>query len=131
MEHEPVKIRPDLWYVVLCAAPPAVYKEVTSLIGVFNELVAPEFPYSKSFYLVVAWQRGLGAFSFHWRLSNEDGKRLLQAEPTEIIMELAGNELTMPYKLEVHAPGLYLIEGFLDDAETFKTTFRVSRRTQE
>lgn len=97
-------------------------------MGVVNELCAPGFPHSKEMFLVVAWQRGLGTFQFYWQLSDEDGAALLRSEPVSVVMDPVGNELTLPYALTVRAPGLYLVEGFVDGEITFKTTFRVSSR---
>ncbi len=125
---EPLKIRPDPWYAVICGFPPSDYLGIRSLIGVANELAAPAFPHTRNMYLVIGWQRGLGTFQFYFRISDQDGTALLQSQPTAIAMELRGNELTMPYTVTVNGPGLYLVEGFLDDELTFRTTLEVTER---
>ena len=130
MEQDALKIRPDLWYGLICALPPQEYRDVVSLIGVANELVAPEFPYSKDLYIVVAWQQGFGTFQFHMRITDEDGNVLGETDPFPVVMELLGNQLTLPYKFIVHTTGTYLFEGFLDGEATFKTILRISRRAQ-
>ena len=124
--EEPLKVRPYLWYAVLCGLPPTDYRGVLSLNAVVNELVASRLPYSKDFFIVVAWQRGIGTFQFRWQVSDEDGGVLGRSEPVPVVMELRGNQLTLPNTLTVHKLGLYLFEGFLDGDVTFKTTLNVT-----
>ena len=122
---EPLKLQPDLWYAVLCGYPPTKLRGVLSLVGVFNEVIARQFPYTKALYLVVAWQRGVGRFKFRWQMASEDGQLLHRSEIAEIEMYPEGTQFTEPLTITFAGPGGYLVEGFLDDEDAFKTTFRV------
>ena len=126
--EQPLRIPPDLSYAVLCAFPPSDALGAHSLIGILNEIVAPELPYAKQVYLVVAWQRGMGTFRFQYRITDQDGALVAESQPDLIAMEQDGNEMTYPSKIHFSRPGLYLIEGFLDDDRCFRITLRTSLR---
>lgn len=124
---ELLKIRPVLWYALICALAPTEYKGGIFLNGVVNELVAPEFPYSKHLFIVIGWQRGLGPFDFYWRLVDEDNKPLGQCEPLRVTFSADKSyQLTMQYTLTANGCGYYLFDGFLDGEKTFTTILRVS-----
>lgn len=97
-----------------------------NILDICDELVTDALPYKIQLYLVVGWQRGLGAFDFALRVRDDDGKIVVDDKPEKIVASPNGttNEV-FPITFEFKSYGTFLIEGLLDGEPNFTTRLRL------
>lgn len=87
-----------------------------SLLGVFNEIVADEFPTPLECYLYTATSDGAGDCSFAVRLVDDDSNEVLELAASKAHFDnpLATVEVVYHVETEIPTPGVYFIELLAD-----------------
>lgn len=123
---------PDLQSTLLCDD---VRQERTGkfiLIGLFDSLGSPQFPFRHPrMFLVTRWCSGEGEFEQHTKILRPDMSSLV-AEGRKIPVKLANAEATATnvelfLNLEFHEPGTHWVEILLDGDLKIRFPLRVGK----
>ena len=122
---------PDLQSSLLCDDVRQERSGKFILIGLFDSLGSPKFPFRHArMFLVTRWCSGEGAFEQHTRILRPDMESIV-AEGRKIPVNLANSEATATnvelfMNLEFHEPGTHWVEILLDGDLKIRFPVRVS-----
>ena len=122
---------PDLQSSLLCDDVRQERSGKFILIGLFDSLGSPKFPFRHArLFLVTRWCSGEGSFEQHTRILRPDMESIV-AEGRKIPVNLANSEATATnvelfLNLEFHEPGTHWVEILLDGDLKIRFPVRVA-----
>lgn len=122
---------PDLQSSLLCDDVRQERSGKFILIGLFDSLGSPKFPFRHArMFLVTRWCSGEGSFEQHTRILRPDMESIV-AEGRKIPVNLANSEATATnvelfLNLEFHEPGTHWVEILLDGDLKIRFPVRVA-----
>ena len=107
----------ELVYTIFCDDVRLEVGNKLSLMGVFHQIMSPEFPVTVMKFAVVSQWRGEGTHLSEVRILTDDRRQpVVVAEPSrfEVMPGGVANNISFFFNVVFHAPGRYWVQTLLD-----------------